>query len=66
MAQTAQKKLFGDKVISADSFVQKRSKVDLFKEAAKIAVGYVEGEDAKANIMAQSKSITADQLDNES
>jgi hypothetical protein len=46
MAQTAQKKLFGDR-ISADSFVQKRSKIDLYQEAAKIAVGYVEGDEAK-------------------
>lgn len=40
MAQTAQKQLFGDARLSADSFVQRKvsKRVDIFKEAAKQAV----------------------------
>jgi methionine synthase I (cobalamin-dependent) len=44
MAETAAKNTFGGKRINADSFVQRGKKVDIYKEAARIAVKYVEGD----------------------
>jgi len=58
MAQKAAKNTFGGK-LSADSFVQRGNKVDVYKEAARLAVEYVEGDKPNPSL-AQAKKINAD------